>query len=254
MRTVRTRNTSVQRDDRLAPASDDTKGSSDYGRLARHSSIYALGSVVNRVGAFLLLPVYTSYLTLAQYGRLELFYAVLAVASTLLCAGLSHATLRFYFEYEDEVDRRTVVSTNLVAATILSLLGALMIGWFRDDVSRLFFGSTDFALGITIILATTVLELSTQIGQAYLRATEKSGYFLVVVFSRLVVQVGVNTYLVVFAGAGVNGVLTGNLLSVAFGWLLATGCVIRNCGLRFDRRKAVPVLRYSLPFLLSMLV
>ncbi len=43
-------------------------------------------------------------------------------------------------------------------------------------------------------------------------------------------------------------------LSVAFGWLLAAGFVVRHCGLRFDRRKAVPVLRYSLPFLLSMLV
>lgn len=251
---VRTRSTSVRRDGRSVPASDATKGSSDYGRLAKHSSIYALGSLLNRVGAFLLLPVYTSYLTLGQYGRLELFYAVLAVASTLLCAGLSHATLRFYFEYEDEVDRRAVVSTNLVAATTLSLVGALTIGWFRDDVSHLFFGSTDFALGVSIILATVVLELSTQIGQAYLRATEKSGYFLLVVFSRLIVQVGVNSYLVVFAGAGVNGVLAGNLLSVAFGWLLAVGCVVRECGLRFDRQKAVPVLRYSLPFLLSMLV
>ncbi len=252
--TVRTLNTNAPPDDRLVSTSDSSRGPSDYGRLAKHSSIYALGSVLNRVGAFLLLPIYTSYLTLGQYGRLELFYAVLAVASTLLCGGLAHATLRFYFEYEDDVDRRAVVSTNLVAATTLALVGALVIGWFRDDVSRLFFGSPDFAFGISIILATVVLELSTQIGQAYLRATERSVYFLVVVFVRLIVQVGVNVYLVVFAGAGINGVLTGNLLSVACGWLLAAGFCVRQCGLRFDRRKALPVLHYSLPFLLSMLV
>ncbi len=74
----------------------------DIGRFFRHSSVYAFGNVLNRLGAFVLLPVYTNYLTVSQYGAIELFYTIAAVVSSLLSIGIAHATLRFYFEYRDD--------------------------------------------------------------------------------------------------------------------------------------------------------
>ena len=147
-----------------------TQSNSDMGRLVKHSSIYAIGSVLNRVGVFILLPVYTNYLSLAQYGELEMFYAIAAVSGGLLSVGLAHATLRFYFEYEDPRDRREVVSTNLVVATGIAAIGALALAPFREAISSLVFGAPGHELGIAIVLATMVLEMSTQIGLAYLRA------------------------------------------------------------------------------------
>ena len=73
-----------------------SSSSQEIGRFARHSAIYAIGNVLNRVGAFLLLPVYTNFLSTAEYGALELFYAVAIVISGVLSAGLSHATLRLF--------------------------------------------------------------------------------------------------------------------------------------------------------------
>ena len=54
--------------DKRAAASDKTQAgpgrqpASDMGRLLKHSSIYMVGGMLNRIGVFLLLPVYTSYL------------------------------------------------------------------------------------------------------------------------------------------------------------------------------------------------
>ncbi|HBP87915.1 MAG TPA: hypothetical protein DD706_09485, partial [Nitrospiraceae bacterium] len=62
---------------------------SDMKRLFKHSSIYALGGIVNRAGAFILLPLYTSYLTPSEYGTLELVYGVTALVSSLLGVGLA---------------------------------------------------------------------------------------------------------------------------------------------------------------------
>ena len=231
-----------------------TESNSDVGRLVKHSSIYAIGSVLNRVGAFILLPVYTNYLSLAQYGELEMFYAVAAVAGGLLSVGLAHATLRFYFEYEDPQDRREVVSTNLIVATGIAAIGALAVAPFREAISSLVFGAPGHELGIAIVLTTMVFEMSTQIGLAYLRARESSVFFLSVVLLRLVAQVGVNTWLVVGLGAGVTGVLAGNCFAVALGWTLVTVYTVRHCGLACRLDKAVPVLRYSYPFLLSTVV
>ena len=88
--------------------------SRSIGRFFQHSAIYALGNALNRVGAFLLLPLYTRYLSVGQYGSLELYYSISAVVSSLLSVGIAHATLRFYYEYDGESDRRAVDRKSVV--------------------------------------------------------------------------------------------------------------------------------------------
>ena len=67
-------------------------------RLGRHSAIYGLGGLVSRILAVLLLPLYTTYLTPTDYGRVETLVALTAILVTLLRAGISNAFFRFYFD------------------------------------------------------------------------------------------------------------------------------------------------------------
>ena len=83
----------------------------DIRSLLRHGGIYLIGNVMNRVGAFLLLPLYTRHLAVAEYGVLEILYSTVAVISVVLAAGLSHTTLRFYFDFKEQADRHAVVTT-----------------------------------------------------------------------------------------------------------------------------------------------
>lgn len=226
----------------------------DIGRFFRHSTIYVIGNALNRVGAFLLLPVYTHYLTVAEYGAMELFYAISAVVFGVLSVGLSHATLRFYFEYDEQQDRNTVVSTNLVVSAIIAMAGVALVWPWQNELAMRVFGNTEYAVGVAVILVTIIFELSSQICLAYLRATEKSMFFVAVILAKLVLQVGLNTYLVIIKGVGVVGVLSGNLATVIFGWLILVAYTIHKCGLRVDMSKSWPVLKYSFPFLLSTIV
>jgi O-antigen/teichoic acid export membrane protein len=226
----------------------------DIGRFFRHSAVYALGNVLNRVGAFVLLPIYTNYLTVSQYGEIELFYAIASVVSGLLSIGIAHATLRFYFEYVNETERHAVVSTNLLASFAISLVGVLPLAFNNDAFGRYFFGDPVMGQGILLVLASLMLELSSQISLAYLRAKEYSTFFISISLGKLVVQFAANTILLVWFDAGVLGVLTGNLAAVALGWLVLTVFTISRCGLRFEMTKLVPVLKYSFPFLLSTMV
>lgn len=69
--------------------------------LAKHSMIYGLGNLLNRVAALLLLPVYTRFLTPHDYGIKELVGLSTDVIGILLATAISGAIYRFYFEYED---------------------------------------------------------------------------------------------------------------------------------------------------------
>ena len=227
---------------------------SEIGRFAKHSAIYAVGNVINRLGAFLLLPIYTSYLSAGEYGVLELFYSVAIVISGVLSVGLSHATLRFYFEYRDEPSRRALVSTNLLASLGIGALGVAIAAFWNAEIAHVLFQSGDYGRGSLLILLTLMFELPSEVCQAYVRAKENSLLFVGISVVRLVVQLAANSVLVIVFHQGVDGVLFGNLCAVAAGWTILFIHTVRNCGFAFHTDKLLPVLRYSLPFLLATIV
>ena len=61
-------------------------------RLGKHSAIYGLGGLVSRILAVLLLPLYTSYLTPSDLGKVETLVALSAILVTILRAGISTAS------------------------------------------------------------------------------------------------------------------------------------------------------------------
>lgn len=223
--------------------------STDVGRFFRHSTIYAIGSIVNRAGAFLLLPLYTSHLTTGEYGTLELYYVIAAVVSGLLSVGIAHATLRFYFDYTEQRDRDALVTTNLIASFAISGIGVLLLLLAAEPASRWVLGSPGPEWAMPIVLATLVFELSSQVSLAYLRARELSVFFVALSVAKLAVQCIANAVALLRFDAGVVGILFGNFLAVALGWVVLTAFVVSRCGLRFEIGKIAPVLRYSLPFL-----
>lgn len=231
-----------------------TSSQGEIKRFLQHSGIYTIGNTLNRLGAFLLLPLYTNYLTTAEYGALELFYTVAAVVSGILSVGIAHATLRFYFEYTDESDKNAVVSTNLIASLAISVAGATVVLMFGDEINQQFFSGGEYGIALQLVFASMVLDLSSQIGFAYLRAREYSIFFVSLSLGKLIIQVVANVVLVAYYNAGVEGVLIGNFLAVAAGWIVLVGFTVRHCGIGFQFGKLIPVLKYSLPFLLSTLV
>lgn len=228
--------------------------SKEVGRFFKSSSIYAVGNALNRVGAFLLLPIYTRLLSTAEYGALETLYMASGVVSGILGVGISHATLRFYFDYKEQRDRHAVVSTNLIASLFITIVGVLLVALASPWLTRELFPGVAIGQAFNWMLATIVFELASQIGLAYIRAVERAVLFIVVSFAKLLVQVLANSVALMHFHAGVEGVMIGNFLTVALGFGLLSGVAIKHCGLRFEWSKLMPVLRYSFPFLLTTLV
>ncbi len=226
----------------------------DLKRLFRHGSVYLLGNILNRIGAFLLLPLYTTYLSVSEYGVLEMLYSTVAIISVVFAAGMSHTTLRFYFEFEDQRDRNAVITTNLAMIFAFSVLGALAVHTARFGLSEFLFDTTSYASAVDLCLIIMVLELSTEVGFAYLRAKEQSQFYVMLSLSRLLLQVSLSIYFVSGLRMGVQGVLLANLASVALGWLVVTGYTLFRCGVSIHLAKIPVMLRYSVPVAMTAIV
>jgi len=223
-------------------------------RLVKTSGIYLLGNVANRLGAFLLLPLYTHRLSVEQYGILELLYSTMAMISVFISLGLSHATLRFYFEFQEKSDRDAVITTNFALTLTLSLTTMFVLFFWRDSLANLVLNDHRLGTVLTICFVIIILEMTAEILLAYLRAREFAFLFVALAVLQLVVQVSGSLFFLIVRGEGVAGVLKANLISVGVSWIVALLVVLKNCGFSIHREKVLPILHYSIPFALGGII
>src|SRR5918996_2916430 len=93
-------------------------------RLATTGAAYTAASIASKLIAVALLPLYTRYLTLEDYGAAEVMFAVVVAASIVVRLGVIEALLRFY--YEEDEDPGRVVATSFAALFWLSTAAALL--------------------------------------------------------------------------------------------------------------------------------
>src|SRR5210317_1284287 len=75
--------------------------------LTKHTTIYGMGGLASKLVGFVLLPLYTHYLTPADYGVLGLLYITMRVLDIMVIQGMTTAVFRAYtFEFKDETENQ----------------------------------------------------------------------------------------------------------------------------------------------------
>ena len=73
-----------------------------YTDLLKHSLVYGLGQLLSRLASFLLLPLYTSCLTPADYGVIAILDVSAGMLTIVIGAGMAAAVNRYHFDAQDE--------------------------------------------------------------------------------------------------------------------------------------------------------
>ena len=97
-----------------APAKATLEEDSITGEIAtavKHSFVYGIGSILGKAFAFLLLPLYTHYLSPRDYGVFEVLELSMSLLGMFLNMGITAALLRFYGAAQTEEQKRKVVGS-----------------------------------------------------------------------------------------------------------------------------------------------
>src|SRR6185503_8434660 len=105
---------------------------------------YTASSVISKLFAVALLPLYTRYLTRSDYGAAEVLLAAVVAFSIFFRFGIVEALLRFYYLEEEKgdrvVDRDRVVRTSVGFLLMAITLGALLVAAFAGPISEALLG------------------------------------------------------------------------------------------------------------------
>ena len=135
---------------------------SAFNHLVKNSLIYGVGQALSRFIGFLLLPVFTAYLSPADYGILAILGVMNLVATALFSLGFGAATGLCYFEGCHPLRKAQTIWTSLfiLAACVLAL-GAMAI-LFPQNISGMLFKTPAHARLVTLSLlsaGTVILNL-----------------------------------------------------------------------------------------------
>src|SRR6266516_4100221 len=173
-------------------------------RLATTGAAYTASSVLSKLIAVFLLPLYTRYLSPSEYGAAEVLMAGVIAASIVVRFGMIEAILRFY--YLPDVNKRDAVGTGFAALLWTSTVAAAVALTAAGPISTALLGHEDAGLVRLAILGLWTLTLWEYV-LALLRLEERARAYFALTVANVIVTIPLTVWLVVFERDGATGLL-----------------------------------------------
>jgi O-antigen/teichoic acid export membrane protein len=213
-------------------------------RLATTGAAYTAASIVSKLIAVALLPLYTRYLTLADFGAAEVLFVAVVSASIVIRLGTIEALLRFY--YKEGEDPGRVVSTSFAALFWFATVAALIALPFAGPISEALLDEPAPDLARIAIGGLWVATLHEYLLTIF-RLEERARAFFVTTMLNVFGAIGLTIVLVVGDDEGARGLLLGSYLSGAAVVLALVYVHRRRLSLWIDRSLLRRLLRFGLP-------
>jgi len=218
--------------------------------LLKHSIVYGIASALQNAAGFFLLPIYTAYLTVPEFGVLEIFIVSINVLFTLLQLGLGSALFKYY-SYNDnsgntKEKNKLIISSSFYFLTAFSLIAILLFYYLRQYISELLFSSDSFSNLIILMLITVFFQLFWVIPTAYLRIHNKSVLYSILNGVQFLFQIGIIIFFMAVLHKKIDGVLLGRGLTAFLFAILFVGVVKKQLDFRFSFPVIKELLSYSI--------
>lgn len=218
--------------------------------LGKDSIVYLIGMIIIGFGNFFLIPLYTHYLDLMEFGVYALVDVAILVLVTVAQLGLSVSYLKWYADL-GEVQRGAILGS----AITLVLLTALLCGSFfslavSSSLGERWLQVSDRSFA-WVLFPIVGLEAVQSILLTDLRARRKSSTFIIYAVLRMLTMLGFSLWFVVVQQKGVDGVFQSRMLCDIIVVLTLLFVILRTVRLRFDISIAADMVRYGLPLTVS---
>ena len=223
-------------------------------KIISHGRIYLIGNILQRCVSFVMLPIYTRFLTPADYGTIELLSMILDFVGIILGLRIAESIFRFYAEYDDQKDKNEVITTAIYLVFFLNIIGILLIYATSGFLTKLIFNDTSQRYNLMLFSLTLLLHVFIEIPMIYIRAKQRPWIFITFSMLKLILQLSLNIIFVVVMNLHVLGVIYSAVATSATMGIILIGFTIKSCGISFSVAKAKKLISFSLPLILTGII
>ena len=213
-------------------------GESRESKLVKNTIIYTISSFGSKVLSFLIVTLYTFYLSTAEFGTYDTIISILNLLAPMCILAIHEGLLRWLLKSNDE--HGDIIGTGLSLLGIFIIITDIIV-WYVCTVIKWKYK------GIFIILLTfSSLQNSFQF---IARGEKKNKVFAISGIIYTILMLLLNVVLVMFLRKGVQGMLWSMAIAY-FGDVVYLIIMLRGClcvrDIRFNKTLAISMLAYSI--------
>ena len=217
-------------------------------RIFVNTSIYTIGNILPKAVGFILLPIYTRYLSPADYGIVSSMMVLQTILAVFFSMCLERSIYRLYWDNKTESAKRNFLGTITIsiAAIAFSILSLLFI--FNHYVG-LIYKSINFYPFYVYAILIGFISVFSLIPCIYFQLKERAGIFVTLSISQFIANSSLILWFIIAEREGAAGYLKGQVIgaSLLLPLYLYIGYRIINFKFQFSILKES--LLFSLPLI-----
>lgn len=178
-----------------------------------HATIYGFGNILRYSASFLMLPVYTRYLTPADYGVIELLQMVVDMTMILTGMRIGAAILRYYYMADAPQSRGRIVGSGVALVLLMNGLAVGLIVAASGPLARFVLGDPELAGLLALFSVTMVCGGIAEVGMTFIRAQQRPARFVSFSMLKLVMHMGLSLLFLVGMGMKIEGVIYASVMA-----------------------------------------
>jgi O-antigen/teichoic acid export membrane protein len=220
-------------------------------QTAKHTLIYSIGNTSVKLIGLLLLPLYTSKLTVSDYGKLGLLEVTAQFMIVVFGFNIYSAMIRWYSEQKSEIDKKKIVFSSFFSLFFLLFLVNAVLIPLRSHFAQLYFNDLHYAPVFFLLFISVSFEILNNITLSLFRVQEKSGRFITFMITKLVIVLGLNIYFIAFAGLGVKGIFLSAAIGNSLMFVISIPILLANSSFSIRWKVLKEMFHYSFPLVFS---
>lgn len=221
-------------------------------RFFKDFFIYGFASIIGKLAAVFLMPIYTNILTQEEYGAMALITSIKGIIDLFANLNIHSGIAREY--REDGIDRTKLVSTGFysilgISLTVMSVMICTQLFWQETVLSL----DRRYSVAFLIMLMTIPAGSTLSYFSILTRFKRKPVLYSIGTIIQILIQIGVSVIGVVVLRYGISSLFAGILCGEIFGILYFSYINRSNIALTFKKEYLKKALLFSIPTLPAIL-
>jgi len=217
-------------------------------KVTKNAGVYGFVQLLQGAIGFLLLPIYTRYLTPNDYGIVSIVTSVMGFLTMFYLFGLQGAISKFYYEYvDDESSFRRFIGTIITTILIISLCLTLFLFGTHKFILDKFIKGVSFYPYMAIGLLTVSFSTIFPIYQGILQMQHKAEKYAAQQFAAFLVSLILNIVLIVVIKVGAIGPLLSAFIVAVITFIYSVVLFNKFTNWKIDKKIMIKSLKYAAP-------
>lgn len=217
----------------------------------KQTIIYSLGNLSSKVIGFILLPLYTGYLSLSEYGVLAILEATSQILIGIFGFNLTTSMMRWCASEKLINEQKRIISSTLFSSTFIAILFSMVSIPYSLEISNLIFDSVKYENYITILLLSVSFGVISNVPLEVIRFREKAGFYVFLTATKFLIIVLLNIYFIVYKNLGVEGIILSQLIGYIFVIVFSFPFLIKNMNFSFSTKIIGEMFKFGFPLVFS---